>query len=122
MSAAAHLDTYADGWSRGNAEAILLATSEDYTFDDPNCGLIRRQGFAAYLTGLMDAVKGLRGGTLPKPFMELSEVVTHEDRGVLTAWCWWRIDGTNMQGSGLIKVGAEGVRSEVVTYYTRLPE
>jgi hypothetical protein len=39
----------------------------------------------------------------------------------LTAWCWWKILGTDIQGSGLIKVGAEGILSERITYYTLLP-
>jgi hypothetical protein len=54
--------------------------------------------------------------------MELSEVVTEEKEGVLTAWCWWAIPGTQIKGSGLIKVGSEGVQSEMLTYYTKLPD
>ncbi len=52
--------------------------------------------------------------------MEFSEVVTREDEGILTAWCWFAIPGTDIKGSGLIKVDSEGVRSEVITYYTKL--
>ena len=54
--------------------------------------------------------------------MELIEVTTSEDGGILTAWCWWSIPGTEFQGSGLIKVGDSGVQSEKLTYYTKLPE
>jgi hypothetical protein len=36
--------------------------------------------------------------------MELSEVVTEEKEGVTTAWCWWAIPGTDIKGSGPIKV------------------
>jgi len=54
--------------------------------------------------------------------MELSEVLTQEDEGVLTAWCWWSIPGTELKGSGLIKAGPTGIRSEVITYYTKLSE
>ena len=71
---------------------------------------------------MKETVTSLGEGTLPEPFMELSEVVTEEKEGVLTAWCWWAVPGTQSKGSGLIKVGAEGVESEVLTYYTRLPE
>jgi hypothetical protein len=53
--------------------------------------------------------------------MALTEVVTHEEEGVLTAWCWWAIPGTSIKGSGLIKINAQGVRSEVITYYSKLP-
>jgi hypothetical protein len=52
--------------------------------------------------------------------MELSEGVSHEKEDGLTAWCWWAIPGTEMEGSRLIKVGPEGVRSERITYYTKL--
>jgi hypothetical protein len=120
MSAGEHLGTYAKGWTDGNAEMILKAVSVDYTFDDPNSGVIRKQDFARYLTELKDTVQRLRGGSLPTPFMELSEVLTQESGGVLTAWCWWVIPGTAIKGSGLIKVGAAGVRSEVIAYYTKL--
>ena len=121
MSAAEQLGTYAKGWTNGDAETILKAASDDYTFDDPNSGLIRKQDFGRYLAELKETVKRLRGGGLPTPFMELSEVLTQESGGVLTAWCWWAIPGTSIKGSGLIKVGAQGVDSEVVAYYTKLP-
>jgi hypothetical protein len=121
MGAAEHLGVYAEGWTNGEADTILKATSESYTFNDPNAGIIPKKEFARYLAGLKETVKSLRGGSLPKPFMELSEVVTQENQGVMTAWCWWTIPGTEMKGSGLIKIGADGVRSEVITYHTKLP-
>jgi len=121
MSAAVHLGTYAEGWTKGDANTILNAVSDEYTFDDPNVGKIAKGGFAEYLAGMKETVRSLQGGNLPDPFMALTEVVTREEEGVLTAWCWWTVPGTEIQGSGLIKVGAEGVRSEVITYYAKLP-
>jgi len=121
MSAADHLGTYAEGWTKGDAGMILKAAANNYTLDDPNAGKIAKSAFAAYLSEMKQGVHSLRGGSLPEPFMELSNVVTREDQGVLTAWCWWAVPGTKMQGSGLIKVGPEGVRSEVLAYYTKLP-
>jgi hypothetical protein len=121
MGAAEHLGVYAQGWTNGEADTILKATSENYTFNDPNSGVIPKKEFAGYLAELKETVKSLRGGRLPNPFMELSEVVTQENQGVITAWCWWAIPGTDIKGSGLIKVGADGVRSEVITYYSKLP-
>jgi len=119
MSAASHLGTYAEGWTKGDADTILSAASKGFTFDDPNAGKIPASGFAEYLAGMKEEVKGMRGGSLPEPFMELSEVVTSEADGVLTAWCWWSVAGTGIQGSGLIKVSSDGVRSEVITYYAK---
>ena len=121
MNAADHLGVYADGWNKGDSDTILKAVSDEFTFDDPNSGKITKSEFAEYLSGMKETVRSLRGGNIPDPFMELTEVVTQEDQGVLTAWCWWAVPGTEIQGSGLIKVGPEGVRSEVITYYTNLP-
>ncbi|HSS66041.1 MAG TPA: nuclear transport factor 2 family protein [Gammaproteobacteria bacterium] len=121
MGAADHLGVYAEGWTKGDAETILRAVTDDFTFDDPNAGTIPKSNLADYLSGMKETVRSLCGGSLPDPFMELSEVVTQEGGGVLTAWCWWAIPGTGIKGSGLIKVGSGGVRSEVITYYTRLP-
>jgi hypothetical protein len=57
----------------------------------------------------------------PQPFLAISEVVTQENEGAIDAWVWWEVPGTEIKGGGLIKVGAEGVSSEVITYYTKLP-
>ena len=122
MSASEHLGTYAEGWTMGDAGLILKAAADNYTLDDPNAGVISKNEFANYLEGMKETVTSLREGTLPEPFMELSEVVTEEKEGVLTAWCWWAVPGTEIKGSGLIKVGSEGVQSEILTYYTKLPE
>lgn len=65
-------------------------------------------------------VEGIRGKT-DDPLIEFTEVVTQEDQGVITAWCWWTVPGTPIQGSGLIKVGDQRVLSERLTYYTKLP-
>ena len=120
MSAAEHLSTYAQGWAKGDANTILKATAADYTFDDPNFGVVSKNSLSSYLSELKETVASLCSGRVPDPFMELSEVLTQEVGGVLTAWCWWVIPGTEIKGSGLIKVGPTGVRSEVITYYTKL--
>ena len=121
MSAADHLGTYAEGWTKGDRDTILKAVSDDFTFDDPNAGKIAKGELAEYLSGMKETVRSLRGSNLPDPFIELSEVITQESEGVLTVWCWWAVPGTDLKGSGLIKVGDDGVRSEVITYYTSLP-
>jgi hypothetical protein len=103
MSRADHLGAYAGGWTNGDPAAILAATADGYVFDDPNAGAIAKGDFAAY-------------------FAELKETLdTNDDGGVLTAWCWWSFPGTDIQGSGLLKVSDDGVVSERLTYYTALP-
>ncbi len=69
---------------------------------------------------LKEIVSSLRGTESETQFMELSEVVSHKEEDGLTAWCWWETPGIEIKGSGLIKVGPEGVRSERITYYTKL--
>jgi hypothetical protein len=122
MNAGDFLGRYAEGWTKGDAETILSAASESFTFDDPNAGVIARENFAEYLAGLREVVAAARGGEVGETLMELTEVLTQETDGVLSASCWWAIPGTDMQGGGLIKVGSDGVDSERLTYYTKLPE
>ena len=122
MSAADYLGTYAEGWTNGDCETILSATSDQYVFDDPNAGKIAKADFAEYLAGLQEAVASIRGGEYEGLFMELTEVVTKDDDNGLTASCWFEIPGTGIQGSGLIKVASDGVVYERIAYYTKLPE
>jgi hypothetical protein len=122
MNAGDKLGRYAEGWTKGDAEMILSAASESFIFDDPNAGAIAREDFAEYLAGLREVVAAARGTGSSETFMEISEVVTQETDGGLTASCWWAIPGTDLQGGGLIKVGNDGVKSERIAYYTKLPE
>ncbi len=123
MSRMDYLGTYAEGWTKGDAAAILAATAESYVFDDPNAGQISKAEFADYFSNLAALVRDLRGGEPEGSFMELTEVVTKDDEQIreTTAWCWWRIPGTELQGGGLLKIGDDGVRLERIAYYTALP-
>ncbi len=121
MNAGDKLGRYAEGWTKGDADMILSAASESFVFDDPNAGAIAREDFSEYLAGMREMVSAARGGESGETFMEISEVVTQETDDGLTASCWWAIPGTDIQGSGLIKVGSDGVDSERIAYYTKLP-
>ena len=120
MGASDHLGLYAQGWTTGDEDLILKAITNDYVLDDPNAGKIQKDKFKDYLNEMKETVKSLRGGDLPNPFMEITEVVTSEENDVTTAWCAWSIPGTPVKGAGLIKVNSSGVLSEVLTYYTAL--
>ena len=122
MKAVDYLGTYAEGWTNGDSDTILSAASKSFVFDDPNAGQVTREGFQEYFTGLKEVVASIRGAGHEGAFMELSEVVTRDDDDGLTASCWWEIPGTDIQGSGLIKVASDGVISERIAYYTKLPE
>lgn len=120
MSALDHLGRYAEGWTKGDAGIVLQAITDDYILDDPNEGKISKDKFSNYLNEMKETVKSLCNGSLPEPFMEITEVLTSEENEITTAWCAWEIPGTDIKGAGLIKVNSSGVFSEVLTYYTTL--
>ena len=79
MNANEYLALYAEGWTNGDASIILKAVTDDYTYDDPNSGVITKSNFSNYFDKLKNIIKHQQGGDLPDPFMELSEVVTKEN-------------------------------------------
>lgn len=110
------LGRYAEGWTKGDVSTIFKAVAPEFILDDPNSGKVHHLAFETYFKKLKEAV-GKNGPT----FMDISEVLTQEKDGFLVASCWWAIQGTNLQGSGLIKVGNFGVVSEKIAYYTKVP-
>ena len=121
MSVSDHLNRYAEGWTKGDAAIILESLDDGYELDDPNSGSISKTAFAEYFAAFKGQVEEIRGQT-SSPFLEVSEVVTQQEGADLTAWVWWAVPETPIQGSGLIKVGPNGVLSERLAFYTKLPE
>ena len=121
MAAGDYLNQYAEGWTKGDAQIIVGSLADSYQVDDPNAGMITKQALAEYLAGMWQMVEGIRGKT-SDPLLEITEVVTQEEQGLLTAWVWWAAPDTPIQGSGLIKVGDQGVLSERLCFSTKLPE
>jgi len=120
MENAEYLGIYARGWTEGNLNILLQSMADEYVIDDPNAGRISKANFSSYFTAFKDQMDPMRDKH--RPFMEIGEVLTQEAEGVLTAWAWWSVPGTPIQGSGLIKVGNKGVLSERLAFYTKLPE
>lgn len=120
MSKADHLAAYAEGWTTGNSDKLLSALAENYILDDPNHGRVAKGEMVAYLDGMKALVSELRGGKEEAQLLELTEVLTGEEDGELSVWCWWAVPGTSIEGGGLIKVSDNGVVSERLTYYTAL--
>ena len=116
-----YLNRYAEGWTEGEVNIIVDSLDNSYQLDDPNSGMISKAAFPEYLAGFKSQVDAIRGQS-SSAFLEVSEVITQEDQGVLTAWVWWAVPGTPIQGNGLIKVGDRGVVSERLAFYTKLPE
>ena len=121
MAAGDYLNQYAEGWTEGDTQIIMGSLADSFQLDDPNAGKITKPALAEYLTGMWQMVEGIRGKT-NDPLLDITEVVTQEEQGVLTAWVWWAVPGTPIQGSGLIKVGDQGVLSERLCFYTKLPQ
>ena len=120
MTAADMLGLYAKGFSEGDVDTIVQSLADQYVMDDPHSGRITRIAFVDYFNGFKEQMDAVRDRS--RPFMEFSDLITQDVEGVLTAWVWWAVPGTPVQGSGLIKVGEEGVVSERLAFYTKLPE
>ena len=120
MAASDHLNRYAEGWNKGDAGIIIESMDDTYYMDDPNAGIIAKVAFAEYFATFKGQMENIRGLSTAA-FLELTEVVTQAEGENLTAWAWWAVPGTPIQGSGLIKVGPRGVLSERLTFYTKLP-
>jgi len=80
MAARDYLGQYAEGWTKGDAQIITGSLADNYQLDDPNAGMINKQGFASYLSGMWQVVEGIRGKT-SDPLLDITEVVTQEDQG-----------------------------------------
>ena len=119
-----YLGQYAEGWAQGDPNKIMEACAPSYQMVDPKFPRpILLRDFAPYFDSLQhQAEASARSeGHLPThPFMELTEVVTQDDGHTLTAWCWWKIPGNGLEGSGLIKVTDQGVVSEKLAYHIGL--
>ena len=61
MNTADFLGTYAEGWTNGNSDTILSATSDSFVFDDPNAGKVAKEEFQEFFAGLKEAVASIRG-------------------------------------------------------------
>ena len=119
MDKADYLGLYAKGWTEGEVDVVLQSLADEYVMDDPDSGRISKADFSGYFTTFKSHMDPIRD--VSRPFMEVSELLTQESGGVLTAWVWWAIPGTPTQGSGLIKVSDRGVLSERLAFYTKLP-
>ena len=45
----AKIETYPEGWRRGDGSLSLTATAPGFYYDDPNTGRIERSGFVAFV-------------------------------------------------------------------------
>lgn len=121
MSIQEHLSAFAEGWNRGDLKQIMSSLAPDFRLHDPNAGEFDKNAIPAYFDGLKETVAGIRKDSRTEPLMEMSEVVMNEAEGIASVWAWWTVPGTSISGSALLKVTDEGIRSERLSYYTKLP-
>ena len=120
MSASDHLGRYAEGCIKGDPDTVVSSLADEYVLEDPPAGQISKSGFREYFLGVKEQVQSMGGGG--DPFMEITELLTGDQDGVLTAGAWWEILGTPIEGGGLIKVTDNGVISERLTYFAKPAE
>ena len=113
-----HLNNYLEGWRQGNGEQSKASTVPEFYYDDPNSCRISRDNFVRFVEEFKAAAAELSGGKTPQPFLDYS----HQLIGDGLAWCWWSVRETTLQGSALITFNDNGVTSEKIAYFSKLPE
>ena len=107
---------YIEAWDRMDAEMLVSTVTEGFVFDDPaEAGPITKSALAAYMP-----VWPARAQTLGARFdFHITDkvVVDRVEEGMLIEWYWWRLVGTDVEGSAVIKTTDEGVASERLTYF-----
>ena len=111
-----HRETYIDGWYTLDADKLISSVTDDFVFDDPALTeLITKATLAKYMVAWEEKVRSL-GGTGE---WELSNVVNHDQGGVLVCWEWWKCVGSGLEGAAIVKTTDAGVLSECIVYYPR---
>lgn len=112
------IKSYLDGWRTGSSSALLAQAAEGFFLYDPNQGTIDKANFETYVAGLWVEAKEYRGDQEFDRLEDLSEIITGElDDGTVNVWFWWKLPGTPIEGSSLVKVSEAGVHSETICYY-----
>lgn len=116
------IQTYLEGWKHGNGELSLTVTVEDFTYNDPDTGIIRRSDFVDFVNDFKQLALDMGAEKNVKPFLKYTDVVIQKDSDkVATIWCWWHANGTDLQGSAVIKANNKGILHEKIAYFSKLP-
>ena len=116
-----NIDQYLEGWRIGDPSLSYSVTGEKFTYDDPNTGIIQKSEFIEFFEDFKQGVAELKGEAITSPFLNYYDTIIDRSGPIWTVWCWWHAAGSDFQGCALIKVGGEGILSEKISYYTRLP-
>ena len=115
------IDIYLEGWRTGDPDRSLEACAPGFYYDDPNTGRIKREDFHAFVEDFKSYGASLNHNEVPTPFLEYTDTVIECNCSPVTIWCWWRVTGTQFQGSALVKADETGILSERIAYFSELP-
>jgi len=116
------IDTYLEGWKLGDGEISLPATTNDFTYDDPDTGTIQRHDFVAFVNDFKALAVEMGATKNVQPFLKYTDTVIEEGpNNTATIWCWWQANGTDLQGSAVIKASEKGILHEKIAYFSKLP-
>ena len=116
------LTAYYDGWSKGDADLIGTAVTDNYVWDDPQEGRLSKGDLAGFLPTFKATINRRRTQSAPLSYLSVSDWVFDRSQPVTTVWCCFAVPGTDIRGLSQIRVGDEGVISEHRAYQTRRPD
>ena len=116
------IETYLEGWKIGNGELSLSATNEEFTYDDPDTGTIQREDFVDFVNDFKSLAIQMGAAENTQPFLKYTDIVIHQKTdNTAIVWCWWHANGTDLQGSAVIKASDQGILHEKIAYFSKLP-
>ena len=97
-----------------DAALLLASITDDFVFDDPtDPEPITKATVADYMP-----VWPNKAAELGADFeFDIIDKVVQDHEGILLEWYWWRLVGTDVEGTAVIKTSDDGVFSERLTYY-----
>ncbi len=97
-----------------DAAKILASVTDGFVFDDPaEPEPVTKATIVEYMP-----VWPKKAEVLGAAFeFDMIDKVVQDKDGVLLEWYWWRLVGTDVEGSAVVKTSDDGVMSERLTYY-----
>ncbi len=93
---------------------ILASVTDGFVFDDPaESEPVTKEMLAEYMPVWPKKAEAL--GTAFE--FDIVDKVVQDKDGILLEWYWWRLAGTDVEGSAVIKTSDDGVMSERLTYF-----
>jgi hypothetical protein len=97
-----------------DAEKLLASVADGFVFDDPaDPAPVTKARLVDYMPRWPEKAGALGAGFA----FEIVDKVVRDQDGVLLEWYWWRLAGTDVEETAVIKTTDDGVLSERLTYY-----